>query len=221
MCIRDRFRPLSWVSGDLYDVFRLDETHIGFYVADVVGHGLPAALLTMFIKKALQTKRIEGHSYHIIPPNEVLEQLNADMCQQNFTSCQFCTAFYAIVDTDSLRLRYARAGHPSPVLLDRHGQPRRLQADGRLLGAFPGETFPAEQVQLSPGNRLVTFSDGIEGILSASPGEPREQALVEEMLRLSHLLPEEMVQQLTGRIDDRRVEVRADDITLLVMEVAG
>jgi len=52
------YQPAGFVSGDIYDVARLDETRIGFYVADAVGHGLPAALLTMFIKEALQTKRI-------------------------------------------------------------------------------------------------------------------------------------------------------------------
>ena len=54
------FLPAEWVSGDIYDVMRIDEQHIGFYIADVVGHGMPAALLTMFIKQALQTKRIKG-----------------------------------------------------------------------------------------------------------------------------------------------------------------
>ena len=61
------FRPVSWLSGDIYDIARLDETHVGFYVVDAMGHGMPAALLTMFVKKALQTKRIIGNTYQIIP----------------------------------------------------------------------------------------------------------------------------------------------------------
>ena len=67
------YRPATWVSGDIYDVVRLDETHVGFYVADAVGHGMPAALLTMFIKKALLTKRILGHTYEILPPHVSLQ----------------------------------------------------------------------------------------------------------------------------------------------------
>src|SRR5439155_6744829 len=57
------FRPAGYVSGDLYDVMRLDEKHVGFYVADAVGHGMPAALLTMFLKMALVTKEIIAGGY--------------------------------------------------------------------------------------------------------------------------------------------------------------
>ncbi len=74
------FRPAGWVSGDIYDVARLDETHVGFYVVDAVGHGMPAALLTMFIRRALQTKRIDGHNYEIIPPEVSLLELNSSLC---------------------------------------------------------------------------------------------------------------------------------------------
>jgi sigma-B regulation protein RsbU (phosphoserine phosphatase) len=116
------YRPASWVSGDIYDILRLDETHVGFYVADVVGHGMPAALLTMFIKKALQTKRILGSTYEIVPPEAAMAELNTDICDQNLSSCQFCTAVYAILDVSSLVLTYCRAGHPEPILI--HSDPR-------------------------------------------------------------------------------------------------
>src|SRR5207249_7672462 len=62
------FRPAGYVSGDLYDVMRLDEKHIGFYMADAVGHGMPAALLTMFIKNALVTKQITDNGYRLLTP---------------------------------------------------------------------------------------------------------------------------------------------------------
>ena len=64
------FRPAGYVSGDLYDVMRLDETHVAFYMADAVGHGMPAALLTMFIKNALVTKEINPNGYRLLPPSE-------------------------------------------------------------------------------------------------------------------------------------------------------
>ena len=60
------FRPAGYVSGDLYDIMRLDETHVGFYMADAVGHGMPAALLTMFIKNALVTKQIGPEGYRLL-----------------------------------------------------------------------------------------------------------------------------------------------------------
>jgi serine phosphatase RsbU (regulator of sigma subunit) len=213
------FRPAGWVSGDIYDVFRLDESHVGFYVADSVGHGLPAALLTMFIKKALQTKRISGNTYQIVPPHEALMQLNGEICQQDFTSCQFCTAFYGIVNTSSLALEYARAGHPSPLLLARQGPVRHLRGEGTLLGIFPGQTLALCQAQLARGDRVVVFSDGAEEIFSCPPGP---EALEEKLAGLLHLSAEEMLLHLSSRMDDRRQDPsRKDDITILVMDVTA
>ncbi|OPX24946.1 MAG: hypothetical protein B1H04_01125 [Planctomycetales bacterium 4484_123] len=215
------FRPATWVSGDIYDVFRLDENHVGFYVADVVGHGLPAALLTIFLKKSLQTKRILGHSYEIVSPPITLALLNDDICQQGLTSCQFCTAWYGIVDARTLRLRCARGGHPPALLLSRDQPPRQLAPNGPLLGVFPGETFQPMEVALRPGQRVVVYSDGAEEALRDF-GAPERCAIGEVCEELLELPPEEMALQLTARIDQRRAEAaRCDDITVVVMDVQG
>ena len=63
--------PTAWVSGDIYDITRLDEEHVGFYVADVVGHGIPAALLTIFLKQAMIMRETVGGSYKIYSPSDV------------------------------------------------------------------------------------------------------------------------------------------------------
>ena len=213
------FRPAGWVSGDIYDVLRLDEAHVGFYVADVVGHGMPAALLTMFIKKALQTKRISGNTYEIVPPHEALTRLNEDICQQDLTSCQFCTAVYGIVNIEDLSLRYARGGHPPAVLLAADGGARLLEANGPLLGVFPGEAFADRTASLSAGDRLVAFSDGAEDTF-LDPAEPGPAGLIAQLRDLRHLPADEMTLQLTVRIDERRASNKHDDdITVIVMDV--
>src|SRR4051794_31980740 len=66
------FRPAGYVSGDLYDIMRLDEHHVGFFICDAVGHGMPAALLTMFIKRALTTKEIQPSGYRLLDPADAL-----------------------------------------------------------------------------------------------------------------------------------------------------
>src|ERR1700729_2181201 len=73
------YRPAGYVSGDLYDVMRLDECHVGFYIADAVGHGMPAALLTMFIKNALVTKQIDPSGYRLLTPGETMAKLNESL----------------------------------------------------------------------------------------------------------------------------------------------
>src|SRR5439155_22239590 len=86
------FRPAGYVRGDLYDVMRLDETHIGFYMADAVGHGMPAALLTMFIKNALVTKEITAGSYRLLDPGQTIAKLNEALVGQNLSYATFATA---------------------------------------------------------------------------------------------------------------------------------
>jgi serine phosphatase RsbU (regulator of sigma subunit) len=212
------YRPLGWVSGDIYDVARLDESHVGFYVADVVGHGLPAALLTMFIKRGLQTKRIEGNSYQIIPPHTALAQLNADLCEQNLTSCQFCTAAYCVLDVPSLTLSYARAGHPEPIVVHADGSASALASDGPLLGVFPDAQFALATAKLSPGDRVILYSDGAEESLG---GARRSREKLMEVLATQWRRPRgEMLLYLTGLIDDGRQRNQgADDITIIVMDV--
>jgi len=215
------FRPASWVSGDMYDIVRLDETHVGFYVADVVGHGMPAALLTMFIKKAMQTKQIVGHSYEIIPPHVSLAGLNTDICEQKLSSCQFCTAAYCVLDTESLTLVYSRAGHPQPVLFRRDGTSERLSGPGSLLGIFPGEQYVSCELQLYPGDRLVVYSDGAEDLFRGPKGSPPAD-LARVLAPLSALPREELLLQLTEHIDARLADADPeDDITVVIADIGN
>lgn len=154
------WRPAGYVSGDLYDVVRLDEEHIGFYIADAVGHGVPAALLTMFIKNALVTKDITPTSYRLLDPGESLGRLNEALIAQPLQTGTFCTACYAVLNVRTLVLRVATAGHPAPYLLRGDDPPAVLKTDGPLLGIFDGEAFATTVHQLRPGDRLVLYTDG-------------------------------------------------------------
>ena len=214
------YRPASWVSGDIYDVVRLDETHVGFYIADVVGHGMPAALLTMFIKKAMQTKRIVGSSYQIVPPEVSLRELNIDICEQDLPSCQFCTVIYCVLDTDSLMLTYARGGHPEPIVIHSDGSIERLWSEGSLLGIFPDEQFTACQYQLSLGDRLLLYSDGAEDALRSQP-DGKLVAMDESLVHWANLRREEMLLHLASAIDGGISGSQEDDVTVLVMDLEG
>src|SRR5579872_4687769 len=102
------FRPAGYVSGDMYDVMRLDEHRVGFYIADAVGHGMPAALLTMFIKHALVTKEIVANRYRLLAPREALSRLNQALIEQNLSQAAFATALYGTIDVHTLEVTLAR-----------------------------------------------------------------------------------------------------------------
>jgi serine phosphatase RsbU (regulator of sigma subunit) len=213
------FRPAGYVSGDIYDVLRLDETHVGFYIADAVGHGIPAALLTMFIKCALVTKEILPTGYRLLPPSQAMAQLNQALVDQELANTTFATALYGIIDTKSLQCTFARGGHPSPILFSSDGELKTLDADGGLLGIFPNEIYADSTVQLRSGDRLFIYSDGIEVCLNeqtdADPAKWRQHLLAMQSASTPDLLA-----ALSSQIDSNAGSLTPkDDLTIVVAEI--
>ena len=162
------FRPAGYVSGDIYDVQRLDEDHIGFFIADAVGHGVPAALMTMVLTRSLVTKQVLAGDYRIIPPGEVLERLNREMVDRHGESPRFATAVYGLINTRTRHVTIAGAGHPAPLII-RGDQIDRVETQGGLLGVFADDRFDETSFTLEPGQALVLYSDGFETAFPA-PG---------------------------------------------------
>lgn len=215
------YRPASWVSGDMYDVLRLDEDHVGFYVADAVGHGLAAGLLTMFIKRAIQTKRIEGDRYEIIHPSETLALLNDSLASQNLPNCQFVTACYAVLNCRTLEMVMARGGHPHPLYIEPDGTVHELRTSGGLLGVFAQQDYPALRVLLRPGDKVMIYSDGIEGaIIEERDTETGELIFRPEFLALASLPARDLVDRLGEHLDGREGSLNPDDdVTVVIAEV--
>lgn len=217
------FRPCSWVSGDIFDIFRLDEKHWGFYLADAVGHGVAAGLLTMYIKYAIRPKRILRNGYELVRPSEVLGHLNDLLVAQGLPNAQFISGWYGMVNMDTLKMNYAVAGHPPALLIDTAGSGRELHGDGCLLGINSGVTFSDESVELEPGHRIMVYSDGLEPTLIASrppmPQPPVFESGIVESLRLPAT---DMISRLRERLDNTPGSLsQADDVTLVVMDVAS
>lgn len=212
------YRPAGYVSGDLYDVMRLDEQHVGFYMADAVGHGVPAALLTMYLKRALITKHITPEGYRLLPPGEAMAHLNQALLEQNLSQATFATALYGIINVNTLGLQFARGGHPTPILLTREGRVEFLECDGSLLGIFDNESFQDRQLSLRPGDRLLVFSDGVEVAFSTEQGFDINN-WCRDLLDRQYLSVEEMIRDLANRLDGETGSLEPrDDLTIIAME---
>lgn len=163
------FRPCDELAGDLLNVFRLDETRVGFYVLDVSGHGLPAALMSFSLHELLtpiieQSSLLKQRSedppyYHITDPDVVAQRLNRNF-QINEETLQYFTMIYAIFNKETRVLRYTQAGHPSPILLTPDGATVSLEGGGLPVGIVPDAQYDLYERQLNPGERLYFFSDG-------------------------------------------------------------
>ena len=196
------YRPASWVSGDMFDVFRIDEDKTGFYVADAVGHGMAASLLTMFIKKAIVPKRVDGDTYTVLTPSETLAALNDVLTDQSLPNCQFVTACYGLLNHRTLTLQYARGGHPYPILITADGIVSDLKAPGGLLGLFQAEEFPTIETQLHPGDKLLIYTDGLELVFQGRDAESLDTRAYHRALKqLANLPVQDMMMRIESELD--------------------
>ncbi len=212
------FFPAEWVSGDIYDIARLDEQHIGFYVADAVGHSMPAALLTIFLKQALVMRQTFGDDYSIFAPADVVKNLNLRMTGQRLSGYQFATCCYCLLNTETLELIYARAGHPYPILI-RDGKCTQLEIRGSLLGIFEQAMYKQQSIKLQSGDKLVLYSDGADPFIG-SFDDKKGFIFTEQFLELTHQPLTQMFQGFNSLAQEQQLDPNEiDDITIVGLEV--
>ncbi|HEY7426361.1 MAG TPA: SpoIIE family protein phosphatase [Gemmataceae bacterium] len=204
------------VGGDFYDMFRLDENHVGLYVADAMGHGVPASLLTVFVKQSMKTKEVFDWQYRLVPPEEVLRRLNKDLIDQRLSEQPFLTIAYALYNHQQGTFRFARAGHPYPLYVPREGEPAFWRQEGLLLGVVDA-VFPARTYSIKPGDKVLLYSDGIDGG-RFEDHLPGADSLLACAAHHRHLSIGDFVERLPR--DLFGAGATPDDLTLLGLEVS-
>lgn len=217
------YRPLSWVSGDIFDVFPIDERHTGVYIADAVGHGVAAGLLTMFIKRLIAPRGDRQGGVAGTSPSEVLRSVNLALCAQRLPSCQFVTACYGVLDHEQATLTVARAGHPHPIH-HRSGQSLELRVSGGLLGLDARSEFPERAFELAAGDRVLFHTDGFEP-LPVQQDESAESSIMSVRRAFDAVgdlpLPD-AIERLADSLEAGwQPAASPDDVTILAFEWPG
>ena len=173
------FDPCYELAGDSLDVFRIDDEHLALYVLDVVGHGVPAALLSVTLAQILSFSRrqepLPGSGSFtdgrlLVSPKAAVERLN-HLFPMREDSRQYFTLFYAVLHLPSGRVRYVTAGHPAPVLSSAEGGCRNLTVGGFPVGLARQPEYVEREVSLEPGDRLYVYTDGL---IEAEDADGRE-----------------------------------------------
>lgn len=226
------FRPAGYCSGDIFDIRMADKHRWAFFIADIVGHGVPAALLTMVVARALITRERTDKFWQAIEPSQALARVNRELCNQPEGPQRFATAIYGLIDERTRQVTLAGAGHPPPLLVDRTGKSQRIETEGPLMGVFAEAEFPQVTFELPDDQVLLLYTDGFElafpdqaGMASgrrqlqsptehylrhlaqlATTQDSGERDLVSAMRRL-----EELLDRQAGSLH------RADDVTALAI----
>jgi len=178
-------------------------------IADVSGHGVPAALIASMVKLAASAQRANANN-----PAELLSGMNAALFGN--TQHQFVTAAYAHLDSEAGELRYSAAGHP-PMLLVRGGEVIEVKENGLMLAAFSSPAYLNAVCALEPGDRLLLYTDGIVEAANAEQeefGQERLQALLRKCVGLPHT---ETADRIMSAVQQWAVS-QEDDLTVLVCD---
>jgi len=216
--IAARYVPMTSVAGDFYDFIVVDEKRVGILVADVSGHGMPAALIASMLKIALAAQEP-----HAADPAQVLLGLNQVLCGK--FQCHYITAAYLFADMRKGTLRYAGAGHPPLLLWSRSGGVRAVEENGLFLGKFPQAAYSFVELPLKADDWALLYTDGIPETTNPSQiefGTDRfRQFLETDQSTLPDHLADRLLRELaqwSGRDSGHDSD---DDVTLVAIHVNG
>jgi sigma-B regulation protein RsbU (phosphoserine phosphatase) len=223
-----KFYPCQELAGDFLNILPLDGRRVGFYILDVSGHGVAAALLSVTLSRVMslvpdrsilfQPDPGSPGKYSVAPAADVVARLNSQFRMGPGTT-QYFTMIYGILDTETHELRYVTAGHPVPVCVRPGKLPQDLQSGGIPVGLLPGARYEERFFQLDRGDRLYFATDGL---MEAENGDGQEfgaARLLEAYERNRHLPLDESLGAVMASIEEWCAPARpADDVAMLAVE---
>jgi sigma-B regulation protein RsbU (phosphoserine phosphatase) len=205
------WQPASGVGGDCFDAIAFGPGRVGLSIADVVGKGIPAALLMSNLQAA-----VRAFATDTTEPAELCQQVNRILCG-HIAEGRFISFFYCIIDSDESTLTFANAGHYPPILIRADGSVERLAIGGAVLGVFPEGGYEQGSVALRHGDRIVLYTDGITDVCNAADEEFGDGRLVDLAVTNRACSAPALQARLATAVDafsDGRFQ---DDATLIVM----
>ena len=211
--IATQWRPASGVGGDCYDVIPFGNARMGLCIADVVGKGIPAALLMSNLQASVRAFATEAAQ-----PAELCQQVNRILCGR-IAEGRFISFFYCRIDTSLGVITYANAGHYLPIVVRHDGSIARLTEGGPVLGVFSDATYEQGHFQISSGDRIVLFTDGVTEARNGDDEEFGEARLIDAAMMNRCCSAPALEARLSESVASFTSDTLQDDATLIVVAV--
>jgi len=222
-----RLQPSGYIAGDIFNLFPLDQNETGFYLLDVSGHGVPAAMMSVALSMVLTPDATQGSPLRrydsasgrsqTLSPEEAVRELNRRFQSKDD---RFFTMIYGVLDTRSSTLRFAQAGHPSPILIRSGKGSTILGTGGMPIGLWPEIEFDCFDISVCPGDRILLYSDGVTECVNLNGQAFGEERLLAYLRDQQELPPEELLEGLLTEITVWHGDSEfSDDVSLLAVEI--
>ena len=204
--------PADGVGGDCFDTLGFGDV-LGVSIADIAGKGLPAALLMSNLQAA-----VRAFAQDAVSPASINNSINRLLCR-NMASGRFATFCYARIEPAAGRIVYSNAGHNPPLLIRSSGDVEKLGDGGMVLGIFPDNQYEQAEVPLTPGDRLLFYTDGITEAGNPEGDEYGEDRLAEAALAVRSGSAEAIKDAVLAHVNAFTSGKFEDDATLIVVGI--
>ncbi|MFQ5602798.1 MAG: SpoIIE family protein phosphatase [bacterium] len=220
--------PCAGIAGDILNFFRLDENNIGFYLLDVSGHGIQAAMLSVTLSKLISPSPIQGSPlkhftsippyYGITPPALAISDLN-NRFQIDHDYMQYFTIIYGTIHLKNGIIRLCQAGHPSPIFLKKKGKISLIGSGGFPVGLLMDMKYTQVEFDFQPGDRLFLYSDGV----TECTNQAKMQFSQQQLIRLIKKYRSQALNEVLENIKNQLCKWKGnndfqDDVSILAIE---
>lgn len=205
------YKPCEMLSGDMFDAFYIDDENIGIYICDVVGHGITASMMTMFVRQTMRAIRESIKS-----PSKALTELQRRFSSLGLGADKYFTIFYAIFNIKSNTFKYANAGHNCMPIKYNSNRVEFLDMRGLPISLiFNRISYEEKEIRLSKGDKVLFFTDGITEVRDREGNEFGVDRII-DIIKTNDI---NVLNKIVNHVEEYRWGEQVDDYALLLMEV--
>ncbi|HMV42091.1 MAG TPA: SpoIIE family protein phosphatase [Leptospiraceae bacterium] len=210
------YYPMTQIGGDYYDFHMIDKNKIGIFIADVSGHGIPAAIIASMLKIAFSIESAFAED-----PSRLLSRINQSML--NKVGTNFISASYIYIDLETNKIKHAKAGHPSIYIHSPEtDEVKEFNQKGKIIGLFPEIQTETVEISIQKGDRIILYTDGIIEARNSKEEMFGEELFVGYIRKHNSMKPADFARLVMNDVKSwigNNASKHSDDVTLMVVDI--